>query len=95
MKFVYSGWFRDNTMDPDDQDFEWVACIIINANKIEDAQKWGDILAKRYSRNHKDQLFLFSEVMSKNDKYHEEVKSWDSVPEINYGENATDEKIGW
>jgi hypothetical protein len=35
MDFVYTVWFRDTSAQPDDQDYELLACIVIEADSIE------------------------------------------------------------
>ena len=45
-EYLYSAWFVDKAALPDDQDREWVACILIHAASAEAARSWGDSLAQ-------------------------------------------------
>jgi hypothetical protein len=47
---------------PDDQDYEWAACFVIDALTITLAQAWGDRLAKDYAVHRDDTEFLSSNV---------------------------------
>ena len=93
-QFMYVAWIRDTRFPPEDQDSEWVACIVIRAASAADAQEWGDHLAKRKCSGNDQEVFMWSEVhMRDNPTYSEEM--WSSVPEVAYGEEATDKHIGW
>ena len=82
-------------MDPKDQDYEWVACIQINAKNKFDALSWGDMLAKDYSKRRETEIFIRSDVLDKSDPFFKDVKDWDSTPIIEDGEYAADDKISW
>lgn len=47
-RFLYTAWFRDTTADPDEQDYEWPAGILIEAADAEEALAWGDVLSKDF-----------------------------------------------
>lgn len=88
-KLVYVAWFRDESLEKDDQDYEWPACFVINSENSKDAVKWGDILSKKYS-NKWNQKFIKSYI-------DEDAKEseFEKLPIVEYGEYATDEFIGW
>ena len=44
--WTYAAWFRNRRLAPEDEDYEWVACILIKAPGKLEAQAWGDHLAK-------------------------------------------------
>ncbi len=91
--FLYVVWFRDTSMEPTDEDYEWPACISITAETEAHAQAWGDRLAMRYAERLSEVHFLWSEI-DKDDN----DPNWDgvgTVPQIAYGEDASDEVIGW
>lgn len=92
MEFIYTAWFRNTTLEQDDQDHEWPACIIIDAVTSRDALSWGDHLAKRFSKRSAVEIFLRSncEAVDFSD-YHD----LNAVPQIPYGYEATDDEIGW
>ena len=85
--YRYVAWFRDHTLDPDEQDAEWVACFIIAAQDAAEALGWGDHLASDYGRRMSHE-FLRSYL---------DPDRWEDgqVPRIRSGEDATDELIGW
>lgn len=83
---VYTAWLRDLSAQPDDQDYEFPACLLIDAETAEAAQAWGDHLAeKRCARG--DLHFLWSEA--------EFADVPPDLPLIRDGEDAPDAQIGW
>jgi len=91
MKFVYSVWFRNPNTTPDDQDYEWVACFVIDAADSQAALAWGDHIAQRYAARVRDVL-LSSEVT---DISLAEGSDLDQLPMVADGEDVSDEIIGW
>ena len=91
--FWYVAWFRDTTQAPDDQDYEWCACFLIDAQSAELAKQWGDILAHKYSNAMETEVFLWSETQH----YDPNDKSVDTshTPHFAYGHEATDDELGW
>lgn len=90
MDFIYTAWFRDPLAQPSDEDYEWPACIVIRSEKMEDAQKWGDVIAQSRSQTLPPAIFLHSTI--------ETIERSDytaDLPIISVGENPTDEEIGW
>ncbi len=87
-KHQYVVWFRDTLQSPEDQDYEWVACILIAAESEALAQEWGDHLAALYCRRWPHNQFLRS-------YFDPEPWAPEDVPSINYGETASDDVIGW
>ncbi len=92
MDYVYTAWFRDTSAQPADQDYEWPACIVIEADKLEDATKWGDHLAKQFSDRTPVEQFLRSESEPLRNYAKADMSS---TPRIRCGHEATDEEIGW
>lgn len=88
-RFQYVAWLRDHNMSPDDQDYEWCACIFIEANSLNEAMEWGDDLAKSYCKKMAGLEFLRSYID------HEMWEKAQHVPVITAGQLATDEEIGW
>jgi hypothetical protein len=87
--FVYRVWFRDHDASPDEQDYEWVACFVVDAASDEEARGWGDHLARDYSRRIGHEEFLHSDVEPADDVAREQL------PVIAAGYAATDGEIGW
>lgn len=92
MNCLYTAWFRNTLFRPDEQDHEWPACIVIDANTLEDAKAWGDHLAKQFSDRSPSEQFLHSVAKPIEDNADVDIQS---TPRIKYGYNATDEEIGW
>jgi hypothetical protein len=86
MLFDYVAWFRDPALPPEDQDYEWPACFIIDAQSPETAHEWGDRLARSYAPRAR-QVFRWSRV--------EPSKGDPRLPTVAVGEEASDQKIGW
>jgi hypothetical protein len=83
---VYTAWLRDLSAQPDDQNYEFPAAILIDAETAEAAQAWGDHLAeKRCARG--DLYFLWSEA--------ELTDVLPDLPVVRDGETVTDVYIGW
>jgi hypothetical protein len=93
-QYVYAGWFKDNVSDPGDQDHEWVACLLIEAETVADAQAWGDHLAKRMCARRTNEEFLWSEVRTPDDTLYVGTDI-SGLPVVQYGVEETDEQIGW
>lgn len=90
--YPYAVWFRDSSLLPSEQDYEWVACILIEAETAEKAKSWGDHLAKSFAERTTNEQFLRS--------YVEEPGAWgerdiSGTPTIAYGYHASDDEIGW
>jgi len=90
--FIYSAWFRDTTATPDDQDRDWVACICIQATTAQQAQDWGDTLARSRVERAPSDLFISSSVEPEHPITNLDLRS---VPRIIVGETPTDEALGW
>jgi hypothetical protein len=82
-------WLRDLSASQDDQDYEWPACILISAACQADALQWGNCLAESFCKRNSNNIFLNSSI-EMNDS-----KNLSNVPKINFGEEASDEEIGW
>jgi hypothetical protein len=83
---VYTAWLRDLSAQPDDQNYEFPACLLIDAETAEAAQAWGDHLAqKRCARG--DLYFLWSEA--------ELTNVPPDLPLILDGQDVPDAVIGW
>ncbi len=97
MQLAYTVWFRNLLMEPDDQDYEWVAIFLVEADTAEAARSWGDHLAKSYSsRNLEEALFLWSDVRTLDDPIWSGVtRPWSESSLVRYGHEATDKDIGW
>jgi len=88
--YLYVAWFRDTSMLPDDQDYEWPACIWILATSDTGAIMWGDHLGMRYAARKPTQLFLGSYL-----DLDTEFDSQGDTPVVRFGEYASNEVIGW
>ena len=91
--WIYVVWFRDETAEPADQDYEWPAVIGIDASSATAAKEWGDHLAKR--ARSAERVFLGSEVHRPDDERYRENVEWPSVPVIKDGAEASDASLGW
>lgn len=89
-QFAYVAWFIDLNLPPDDQDYEWPACFIVEAVSADEALRWGNHLSMDYSKR-TFQPFLRSEAMDLNVA----EGDWSSEPVVPTGYEATDDEIGW
>ncbi len=89
--YLFTAWFRNTSAAPDDQDNEWVACLVIEAKAEDQATAWGNRLAKRFAANSPSEEFLWSRS--------EPVEQCDAdltnTPRITFGQDASDSEIGW
>ncbi|MBN2285051.1 MAG: hypothetical protein JXI43_01285 [Tissierellales bacterium] len=92
MEYLYTVWFKNKLLDPNDQDHEWPACIIIEAEDSKKATEWGDFLAKKYSNKIGTESYIHSSIEILNLEKDTELSS---TPRIKYGYEATDNEIGW
>ncbi|MBK9263142.1 MAG: hypothetical protein IPM54_25475 [Polyangiaceae bacterium] len=88
-RYLYVVWFRNTDMPPDDQDYEWPACFLVEALAANDALSWGDQLATDYSKRRGTEVFLKSylDVDAEGDL--------SQLPVVQVGYKASDEEIGW
>lgn len=93
VRFVYTAWFRDKALPPDDPDHEWVACFFVDAETGGDAQAWGDHLARRRASRWPDEPFLSSEVLLPEDPMFTGMTL--DLPVVTYGVDVRDRFIGW
>ncbi len=89
--YIYTAWLRDNNSKPEDQDFEFPACLVIKAKSDSMAKEWGDKIFKKYVDRNLEIEFLKSEISSR-DSY--EDSNLSEVPVIEYGYEPTDAEIG-
>ncbi len=86
MLFEYVAWFRNPAFPSDDQDYEWPACFLVEAESAAAAQEWGDRLARSYAAR-ASEMFLSSRVEpSKGDPWR---------PTMEVGDEDGDRRIGW
>lgn len=87
MEHEYVVWFRDLSLPPDDEDYEWPAVFVVVADDDQAAKAWGDTLALDYvSRT--DQILLRSKIVPDS--------TLDAgLPRVDDQERASDIKIGW
>ena len=91
-RFIYSVWFLDTAAFPDDQDREWVACLSIEAANAQQAQEWGDELARDRVKRIPDEIFVSSSVELERVGSNEDMRS---VPRIALGQRPSDQELGW
>lgn len=87
--YQYVAWFRDHTVDPEDQDYEWCVCFFIAAADASAAQAWGDALAAGYClRQNGREEFLRSYL---------DQAPWPigAAPRVVAGNATSDDDIGW
>jgi hypothetical protein len=90
-RFLYTAWFRDLQAEPDEQDYEWPACFLVEAVTEAEALEWGDHLAKSFSDRKVTEKYLSSSV-EPGDLTDAEVAALPLVP---FGHEASDFEIGW
>lgn len=94
-QFEYSAWFRDESMPPDQQDHEWLAVFLIEAENEQLARSWGDQLARSFSARSGHEVFLSSAIRDTEGQYPQTVRLGKTLPLIRYGVEANDSEIGW
>jgi hypothetical protein len=93
--WIYVAWFRDLALPPENEDYEWVAVLAILAGAPEEAQAWGDHLARKRAANHPGDEFRWSEVHRPTDPRYEGTTDWSRTPFVVAGTEASEEAIGW
>jgi len=89
MKYIYSVWFRDVTRPDDDQDYEWVACFLVEAVSAKAAKAWADHLSHRRERD--DAVFLRSSLEEQRSSH----LDTSGLPLVTDGVDSDDAHIGW
>jgi hypothetical protein len=91
--FIYSAWFSNSDAAPDDQDREWIACIGIDAETMDEARDWGDVLAAGYAERQATESFTHSSIEVPEGS--EGLADLATLPRITAGQVASEEAIGW
>jgi hypothetical protein len=92
---VYFVWFQDTSAEPEDQDFNWLACILITAECASYAREWGDHLARNYTLRNPENIFLRSGEITREDDPLWKGTTSENLPIVSYGVEASDAEIGW
>jgi hypothetical protein len=91
---MYTRWFRNLDADPSDPDYEWPACIIIDAESGGSAKEWGDHLSTGKCRREASYKFISSDSIELTDPFYSDA-DWRMTPRIRQGQGATDAQLGW
>ena len=91
MKYLYTVWLRELSLEEDDPDYEWPACFLIDGVNEQSAQDWGDWLSQRHA-DCNNQHVVSSTVEALETCTLPGVAE---LPLIREGEDATDDEIGW
>lgn len=94
-RYLYTAWFRSPSLPVDDQDYEWPACMLIDAPSESDAISWGDHLARRYSSRSAEAFLSSSLEPAVNATSGIPLIPGDGLPLVIAGVDATDTEIGW
>ena len=89
LRYLFTAWFQDSLLPPDDEDFEWPACFIIEAENQNDALLWGRELAEDYCRRRASETLLHCGIdLAEEDEIL-------TLPLVVFGQSVEDEHIGW
>jgi hypothetical protein len=91
MKYIYTVWFNDASLPAEDPDFDWPACFIVDAKNQLFAKKWGDYLSLKYAQKNGMEISS-SDVKNLSES---SMKNTHALPEIEDGQEAGDDVIGW
>lgn len=91
MKYLYTVWLRELSLEDDDPDVEWPACFLIDAATDRSGLRWGDCLSQRHAQgNHRRVVRSTIEAMDTCN-----LPGIEDLPLVREGEDVTDEEIGW
>lgn len=88
VRYLYTAWFRDHCASPEDEDFEWPACLVVVSPTEAGAKTWGDHLAHSFSQRRGVVEFLGSAIEPAPDNCSDLVVVKD-------GCEVSDAEIGW
>jgi len=92
MDFVFAALLKDNDLQPEDQDFEFPACFIIEAENKSKALSWGNDVTVEHCLSNPSHELINTVVESPNN-YPSHVL--EKLPRIKYGFMPSEEYIGW
>lgn len=92
MNYLYRAWLRDNALHSDEQDHEWPACILIDAEMKEKAIERGNQLANKRLESIKTEIILLSNADEVGINSKNELQN---SPKVKYGVEATNDGIIW
>lgn len=90
MTLLYTAWFRDVSLPPEDPDYEWPACFLIEADSIDAAKAWADGLAQ--DRKHRGEVFLSSDIREVDLPLGDGLQD---LPALRLGDPDASARIGW
>ena len=88
-RFLFTVWFRDSSMTPDEEDYEWPACFEVLAASIELASNWGLHVTHSYLSRKPNLSLLHHSTTERSTGISGEL------PVVRYGMDASDSEIGW
>lgn len=91
VRYLYTADLLNLELVPDDEDYEWSACILVDAESAERAHAWGDHLTKSWCDRSGIDRYVTSSIVPA----HEAEGSLERVPVVADGDEASDEYIGW
>ncbi len=91
MRYVFTVWLTEPTLPPDDIDYQWPACFLIDAQSETSAKEWGDHLSLQYAMK-RGGTVIRSDIEALETST---LPGLDHLPVITEGQDATDEEIGW
>ncbi len=92
MEFVFTALIQDDDLDPQDLDYEFPACFIVEAQSTEMALSWGNNLVMVHCLNNATHKVI-NTVVEPIHNYSEHALT--SLPKVYYGVPVSDEVIGW
>jgi len=92
MNFIFTALLRDKQLDPEDQDYEFPVCFIIEASNENKALSWGNDVTFEHCINNPEHE-LVNTVVESSGNYPLHVL--DTLPKIKFGFMPTGEYIGW
>ena len=82
----------DRELEPEDQDFEFPVCFVIEAESKAKALSWGNDVTLEHCLSNQSHELINTLVESPNN-YSAHVL--DELPRIKYGVVPSDEQVGW
>ncbi len=92
MEFIFTALLRDNNLQPEDQDFEFPASFIVEAESKTKALSWGNDVTLEHCLNNSTHEPLNTVIESANNY---PSHALEKLPKIKCGFMPSEEQIGW
>jgi hypothetical protein len=91
--WIFVAWLRADRLSPDEQDHEYPAVIVIDAESEAAARQWGESLYAEALATDSTHELIRCEVHSPDDPMYAGVNDWSATPRCRVGERIPADRL--